>query len=206
MEFDRSHTMYLWRKLTPEQRAEVLQWRRSEKRPWHSIPHYTSDDGLYLITAACYEHRHHLRTLERMAAFSRSMLETVAAAHVDAWVVLPNHYHVLLQTPDVKGLLKGLGKLHGRTSFAWNREEQCRGRHVWCNAAETAIKSEGHFYAALNYVLNNAVRHGYVTRWQDWPFSNAAAYLDAVGREEATRRWRLYPLLGFGDTWDPPGL
>jgi putative transposase len=53
-------------------------------------------------------------------------------------------------------------------------------------------------------VLNNAVRHGYVERWQDWPYSNAEQYLEEVGRDEVKRRWNQYPVLNFGDDWDPP--
>jgi putative transposase len=71
---------------------------------------------------------------------------------------------------------------------------------------ETAKKSEAHFWASLNYVLHNAVRHGYAGCWQDWPYSNAAQYLAEVGRETAERRWRAYPVLDYGEDWDPPGL
>lgn len=68
------------------------------------------------------------------------------------------------------------------------------------------MKSERHFYAALNYVLHNAVRHGYVEHWQDWPYSNAAQYLENIGRVECLRRWNEYPILDFGKDWDPPEL
>jgi putative transposase len=123
-----------------------------------------------------------------------------------AWNVLPNHYHALVRTTDVKALLKGLGQMHGRTSFQWNGEEQRRGRQVWHNAAETAMKSEGHFWATFNYVLHNAVHHGYVQRWQDWPWSNAAEYLAAVGADAAESVWKAYPILDYGKGWDAPEL
>jgi putative transposase len=200
---------YYWRRLTPEQRTVVLAERQRHPRPWHGPPHYASDDGLYLITAACYEHHPIIGfSPERMASFEAELLGTIAASseRTFAWVVLPNHYHVFVQTSDLPGLLRAVGQLHGRTSYFWNGEENCRGRQVWHRAAETAMKSEGHFWATLNYVLHNAVRHGYVERWQDWPYSNAAEYLAEVGREEATRRWLEYPLLTYGNDWDPPDL
>ena len=68
------------------------------------------------------------------------------------------------------------------------------------------MKSERHFWATVNYVLHNAVRHGYVERWQDWPYSSAAQYLAEVGREEVEHRWHQYPLLDYGADWDPPEL
>ncbi len=203
-------TMYLWRKLTAKQREEVLQDRADRGRPRHSIPHITSDTTTYyMITAACFEHRPVIgHSPNRMATFESELVELLNAhcAKVFAWNVLPNHYHVLVDTLDVKSLLKALGQLHGRTSFYWNGDENRRGRQVWCNAAETAMKSEGHFYASLNYVLNNAVHHGYVTKWTEWPYCNAEQYIEDMGREKASRIWTSYPLYDYGKDWDPPEM
>jgi putative transposase len=201
--------MYHWREMTPDDRKAVLEHRRRNRLPWHSPPHYVDDSGLYMISTACFEHRPVIgRSPERMTAFESQLLETTRAfcTEVFAWNVLPNHYHTVVRSADVRQLLKGLGQLHGRTSFSWNGEEHCRGRQVWFNAAETAMKSERHFWATVNYVLHNAVHHGYADRWQDWPYSNAEQYLAEVGRETAERRWREYPILDYGKDWDPPDL
>jgi putative transposase len=206
---DPDRAMYYWRRLTPEQRQAALAERQRHGRPWHGPPHYVSDCGLYLVTAACYEHKPVIGcSLQRMATFEAQLLDAAAtqAESIFAWIVLPNHYHLLVQSSQVKALLTALGQLHGRTSHQWNGEEGCRGRKVWHRAAETAMKSERHFWATLNYVLHNAVRHGYAERWQDWPFSNAASYLAEIGRGEAERRWREYPILDYGRDWDPPEL
>ena len=73
--------------------------------------------------------------------------------------------------------LKALGQMHGRTSFEWNGEENTRGRQVWFNAVETAMKSERHFWATLNYIHHNPVKHGYVKRAIDWPHSTIHRYV-----------------------------
>ena len=57
-------------------------------------------------------------------------------------------------------------------------------------------------WQTANYIHHNPVRHGYVDHWQDWPFSSAVDYLAAVGREEAVRVWKAYPLLDYGAGWD----
>jgi putative transposase len=54
--------------------------------------------------------------------------------------------------------------------------------------------------------LHNAVRHGYVTRWTDWPYGNAREYLETVGRDKATHIWNEFPILDYGKDWDPPEL
>jgi REP-associated tyrosine transposase len=201
--------MYLWRKMTQEQRQEALAERKRLQRPWHGPPHHEDDAAIYLITAACYEHRPIIGLdPARMAEFERELLEhaQISCQLIYAWVILPNHYHLLVHAPKVKAFLTQLGKFHGSVSYRWNGEDDCRGRQVWYRAAETAIKSDRHFWATMNYVLNDAVRYGYVERWQDWPYSSAAQYLDKIGHELEEQRWRDFPVLDYGKDWDPPEL
>jgi putative transposase len=192
--------------MTPEEREAVLAERQLYQRPWHGPPHYDGE-GIFLITAACYEHRPTIGVHPaRLAGFESDLLESAAVSQIYAWVVLPNHYHILIHSANIHASVQSLGQLHGRTSYRWNSEDHSRGRKVWHRAAETLMKSEGHFWATLNYVLHNPVRHGYVTHWQDWPFSSASEYLADTPREEAERRWREYPILDYGAEWDPPDL
>jgi putative transposase len=143
-----------------------------------------------------------------MADFARRLLDVLGAysEHTYAWCLLPNHYHALVFTRSLPELLAEMGKLHGRTSFDWNGEDNRRGRKVWFNCVETGIKSERHFWATLNYVHHNPVHHQYVTRWQDWPFSSVAIYLKEAGAEQAAKVWREYPISEYGKDWDAPDL
>ena len=130
---------YRWRQLNQKQRHELLEWRKARGYPWHSPPHRPNFGHLrFLISAACYEHRNYIgRSLERMDNFSGNLL-VVLEEHANqtfAWCVLPNHYHALVEAADIKSLIYQLGRLHGRTSHAWNAEEQTRGRKVFFRAA-----------------------------------------------------------------------
>lgn len=198
--------MYAWRKMTDEQRAEILQQRNLLGRPWHRPKHRNAEGAdQCLFTAACFEHKPHIgHDSERMADFETRLLDTLNTNcdEIIAWAVLPNHYHALARTSDALKILSELGKLHGRTSFEWNGIEITRGRKVWHSAIETAMKSDGHFWSTLNYVHHNPVKHGYVAKWDDWPFSSAASYLKSVGRDEARRVWKLYPINDYGKGWD----
>jgi putative transposase len=108
---------YLWRQLNDKQRAELLAWRKARGYPWHSPPHRPNFGHLrFLISASCYEHRRYIgQSAERMENFSRDLL-SVFAAHAGqtcAWCVLPNHYHALVEAPNIKLLLRELGLPHG---------------------------------------------------------------------------------------------
>ncbi|MEN9574755.1 MAG: hypothetical protein RL514_2610 [Verrucomicrobiota bacterium] len=197
-----SQPAYQWRQLTPEQRDSVLTWRKENERPWHAPPHRPNFHHTHFhISAACYEHAHHIGlSPERMAAFAAGLLEVFAAhgTRTVAWCVLPNHYHALVETPNVLRLLYELGRFHGRTSHAWNGEEGRRGRQVFHRSTERAMRSKRHFWATVNYVHHNPVHHGYVRLWTDWPWSSARDYLRATGRDEVGRVWQEYPVKDYG--------
>lgn len=203
------YAKYHWRRLTDVQRREVLEDRKNRQLPWHSPPHYSDEHGLYMITAACYEHRCIIGlNHQRMADFEEQLLclWTSLCSDVFAWTVLPNHYHALVKTNDIDRLLYETGRLHGRTSFKWNGEDDRRGRKVWCNATETAMKSDRHFWTSFIYVLHNSVKHGYVKKWQDWPFCNAMVFFEQAGRERTMRLWQDYPIYEYGAVWDPADM
>jgi putative transposase len=198
--------MYDYRKMTPEQRIEVVQYRREKGRPPHSLPHWEfKRDQQFLVSAACYEHVPIIgATPERMTEFEKTILETYGkhTTTIYAWCLLPNHYHILLKTDRNKEMLKEIGLMHGRTSFEWNGEENRRGRKVWYRSFDRDIKSHRHFWASMNYVHNNAVHHGYVEKWQDWPWSSAPDFLERVGAETAKKLWLEFPVLDYGKSWD----
>ena len=198
--------MYDWRKMTTLKRSHALELRQRRKLPWHSPPHFERDGAhQYLITAACYEHNHVIgQSSQRMTECEEELLHVCACLCLSlyAWCILPNHYHILLRTGQLRKLLSELGQFHGRSSFKWNGEDNRRGRKIWHNCFERRMKTEGHFWATLNYVHHNPVHHGYVDRWLDWPWSSAAEFLEEVGRDHALRLWREYPILNYGQKWD----
>jgi putative transposase len=198
--------MYNWRTMTDEERRHALKIRRARKLPWHSPPHWDFK-GLhqYLISSACYEHAAIIgRSAARLTEWEHQLLEVCHnfCRSLYAWCILPNHYHVVLMTDRITELRQALGQLHGGSSFRWNSEDDTRGRKVWHNCFERPIKSERHFWATLNYVHHNPVRHGYVDHWQDWPWSSAADFIKLVGRSRALELWVQYPILDYGKKWD----
>ncbi|HXD32196.1 MAG TPA: transposase [Pyrinomonadaceae bacterium] len=198
--------MYDYRKMSPEQRRETVNYRRLNEHPLHSPPHWNFiGNRQFIISAACYEHAHNIGVShQRMTDFEHDLLEACEkfAGNIYAWCVCPNHYHVLLRTDNIEGVRSELGLLHGRSSYKWNGEDNKRGRKVWFNCFDRTIKSHRHFWATMNYVHNNPVHHGYVDQWQDWLWSSAASFLEKVGRERAQQIWKEFPVLDYGKKWD----
>ena len=193
--------------MSDDEKAYAIGERKARRVPWHAPPRFEYEgEQTFILTAACYEHRPVIGvSADRMAECEDEILRICLerATHTYAWCILPNHYHLLARTADLKALMASLGKFHGSSSFRWNGEDGTRGRKVWYRALERSMRSERHYYASLNYVNHNAVKHGYVSKWQDWPFSSANQYLAKVGSETAARIWREYPVLDYGKDWDP---
>lgn len=65
------------------------------------------------------------------------------------------------------------------------------------------MRSDRHFYTTINYIHNNPVKHGYVDKWSEWPYSTFHWYLEKKGRAWLVDLWREYPVLNYGEKWDP---
>jgi len=210
--------MYTYRKLTPKQRAELVQQRLAKGYPPHRPPHPLRDQSFYLITAACYEHQPHLASEQRRSDLLNLVFQkfTQHSIGLRGWVVLPNHYHLLidLREPDretlntrdnggrYRELEKAIQKVHGSSAYQWNREEQTQGRTVWYAYIDRAIRSEHHYYTTLNYIHYNPVKHGWAASPYDWLCSSVHWYLDQEGREWLRDSWVRYPVKEYGQDWD----
>jgi len=196
--------MYDYRKLSPEERQLVLQTRRQRGFPLHAPPHFPGVAGVYLITAACYGHRpifEHPDDLSWMANEFLEQLEIAGFSH-PAWVFLPNHYHILLSTTDLRTVSEAIRRLHSRTATIANHRHRARGRKVWYRFSDRLIRSERHYWATVNYIHHNPVKHGYVNRMEEWPWSSIHDYAAAHGEEWLRRTWSAFPVGNYGKGWD----
>src|SRR5918993_2712123 len=138
---------YEYRKLSPKEREEIIKYRQTHGYPLHAPPHPFRGAGVYLISAANFEHRPILSSPIRRTEFETHLLNSVKEIAEDliAWVVLPNHYHVLLAVPSLDSVSIMLKHLHGKTSREWNIEDNLtRKRRVWYKFADTFIRNEVH--------------------------------------------------------------
>ena len=110
--------------------------------------------------------------------------------HIDAWVVLPDHLHAVWTLPEGDadystrwGVIKArfsraVGGGRRRASHAARRERGVWQRRFW----ERHVRGPEEFAAAVTYCHINPVKHGFVERPEDWPFSS-------IHREIAEGRW-----------------
>jgi len=148
--------------------------------PWpHSPTHQLGTRGTYFVTASTYRKAHHFRGAERLHVLHRGLL-TVArdfGRQLEAWAVFSNHYHFVAHSPetadDATSLNPMLKVLHVKTSGWVNRLDSTPGRQVWFNFWETRLTFQKSYLARLNYVHQNAVKHGLVPVANQYPWCSA---------------------------------
>ena len=197
---------YEYRKLTPEQRTELVRQRQASGFPLHAPPHPLRQAGTYLITAANFEHAHIMSTPERRTEFERQLVKALrdVQADVAGWTILANHYHVLVGVDSLDQVSAALKQLHGLTAREWNLADALTGkRSVWYKFTDRMIRDNAHYYRALNYIHFNPVKHGYVVDAYEWPWSSLSLYADDLGQDWLRKKWRTFqPSDDFGNGWD----
>jgi putative transposase len=146
--------------------------------PEHHPPHLYLDRCWYVISASTLDHLPLLH-IERAKTFMRDKLRF--QTQLRAWVILDNHYHLLLRTDRGLDLARFIGRLHGSTSRQINLWDGVTERQVWHNYWDTCIWDEVGLWTRFNYIHNNPVKHGYVRDPVDWPFSSYGYYLRTKG-------------------------
>jgi putative transposase len=129
----------------------------------HAPVHRLSERGAYLITAGTYRKIHHFNSPERLALLRNLLLQTALEYEwkLQAWAVMANHYHFLALAPENPLSMKRmLPKIHTLSAREINRLDATPGRKVWHNFWDSKITIETSYFARLNYVNQNPVRHG----------------------------------------------
>lgn len=195
--------MYDYRKLSPQQQAEIVQQRLAKGYPPHSPPHPIKNQEYYLLTASCYEHKNRLNSSQRRQQLLNLLFEnfTIHQIEIIAWVILLNHYHLLSKNINFNCLSEQLRLIHGRLARQWNLEDNLSGK-VWHSFSDRAIRSERHYYTTLNYIHYNPVKHSLVKSPYDWEESSVYWYLQEKGQEWLRSCWVEYPLRDYGKGWD----
>ncbi len=145
-------------------------------RDWpHSPMHRLSEAGTFIVTAGTYQKQTFFDTPSRLTRLTNLLLELVEKHEwqLHAWAVFSNHYHFVGESGDAKRLRKLVRELHSRSAKAINREDHCEGRKVWFSYWESRITFHKSFLARLNYVHENAVRHGLVLKASAYTWCSA---------------------------------
>jgi REP element-mobilizing transposase RayT len=106
------------------------------------------------------------------------LLERTVALHgweLFAFVLLTNHFHLLLRTPR-PNLSRGMQRLLSGHATGWARRHR-RGGHVFQGRFRAQlVEDETYYWTVSRYLHLNPVRAGLVAHPRDWPWSSYPGY------------------------------
>lgn len=138
------------------------------------IGRFSEFGRIYLLTS---------NTRERNPVFSdfflgRLLVQQFRVAEEDgqvrslAWVVMPDHFHWLVELQDVR-LARLMAKVKAASAIAINRRRGKKGELWQPGFHDHALRHEDDLLHAARYVVANPLRAGLVTRLADYPLWDA---------------------------------
>jgi putative transposase len=173
-------------------------WLFASPHERHRPPH-APDRGLALfVTASTVDRFPHLQTPGRRDAFRDLLFQTCEQFQIEmlAWVILREHYHVVIVPESREGFSAWVTALHRRSAIQYNQEDGVRGRQCWYDYWDRSLWTDGDVLCRINYIHGNPVKHGHAEKPEEWPWSSVHQYL-ALDEQEAVReRLSRFPAPG----------
>lgn len=132
----------------------------------HAPVHRLDTNGVYMVTAATHNKLHLFRSPDKLTLLESRLLSLAKSYQwqLEAWAVFSNHYHFIARSlPEARDLKTLIAHLHSETAREVNKTVDVSGRKVWFNFWDTKLTFQRSYLARLNYVHQNAVKHGLVT-------------------------------------------
>jgi putative transposase len=134
---------------------------RTKVFPYHITTRSNNKDFFYLNTESIWSL--FLKHLD--------ILKTDYQCRIHAFVLMSNHYHLVLSTPQ-ENISEAIMYLNGSIAKEANKKAK-RENHFWGNRYKwCVINNEKYFWNAIKYVFNNPVRAGLTHFVEDYQFSS----------------------------------
>jgi putative transposase len=143
-----------------------------------------NDGHTYFLTVVTYQRNPILIDNIELLRESFRQSKKKHTYYIDAIVILPEHFHLLITLDSAKDYPKIIASIKSYFSRHCDKKhyahlEQSHSRHkqrykaVWQKKYyEQMIKNEKDFELHLKYVLNNPFKHGLVESVDDWIYSS----------------------------------
>ncbi len=132
-------------------------------------------NGIYLITTTTHERQKLFAEFNVGCAAAKCFEDTrlLGDAKMLAWVLMPDHWHGLVQLGEQYELSVLINRLKSASARKTNHVLQKTGQ-VWAHGFhDHALRSEDDLQNTARYIVANPIRAGLVTRVGDYPFWNA---------------------------------
>jgi len=152
--------------------------------------------ALYHITARGNERKEIYREQEDYILFLKTLSQVVEETGwlLHAYCLMPNHYHLLLETPEAN-LSKGMRQLNGIYTQRFNRKYKRSGHLFQGRYKAFLVEKEMYLLELCRYIALNPVRAKIVDNPEKWPYSS---YCATAGLNSSSLLYTDWVLSQFG--------
>jgi REP element-mobilizing transposase RayT len=90
-----------------------------------------------------------------------------------AWVIMPNHVHVMIRISDGFSLTSIIQRWKGTSAIEMNRHLKRKGKLWEPDYYDRYIRDMDHYHDCIAYIRNNPIKAGLCEKPEDWPYSSA---------------------------------
>jgi len=141
-------------------------------------PHFYLDKAVYLITTATINRTKLFKDpqIAQLLVDSLQQGEEKWGYKLYAYVIMPDHIHVIIEPLKGKNLSRIMNQIKGASSRKINSILKQSGRLWQKGFHDFTIYGEKKFREKFNYVHYNPVKWSIVEHAEDYPFSSAKYY------------------------------
>ena len=145
--------------------------------------HFEVKGAIYFVTSRTANGEHFLAE----PGYKQAVVDAIQAktgelgVSVTAYVVMPNHYHLLLGLSSEMKIDKAMKHINGYSAFALNKVLQRKGAFWQGGFFDFVVLQEKKFTGKVNYIHYNPVRWGLVEQPQDYKYSSAGDFMGRYG-------------------------
>jgi putative transposase len=117
-------------------------------------------------------------------SFLEVLRETSAGWNIKvaAYCLMPNHYHLLVTTPE-GNISRCMRHINGIYTQRFNRQHQTDGQVFRGRYKAVLVEADSHLLEVLRYIHRNPIRAGMAEAVDDYPWSSHRGYVSSV------RKW-----------------
>mgnify|MGYP001339473372 CR=1 FL=1 len=168
---------------------KVTRSHNQEYQGQHRFEHWQIDNQVYFITARCRDRFPAFASESAKLVFWKQFDHYTTEYRFVPWVtsLLDNHYHTLGFLYEGRNLSPMMQRIHGSVAKLVNDLLVERHSNFWRDAKgheyfDGAIRNEKQARLAYRYTMLQAVRHGVVSDWKEYPHTRVNVSLEAAIR------------------------
>jgi putative transposase len=164
-----------------------------------NVKRYFSPGQIYFVTHIAYGRRSILT--ESFPTFRRSLEnhQQINPYELIAWVVLPDHWHALIN-PKTNNMASLMKKVKLSFSSYYRKQNGLNKIMLWQNRYwDHIIRNQNDFNRHIDYIHYNPVKHGLVRRPIDYQYSS---FIDYYKRGVYEPDWGLSDIIDTDGEFD----